>query len=88
MAKGARGYARFAEQMAVFCTESPSNRGHCNGEGVPQELENSAVKFHRKACDKPGWSTCPGLKLAGSYPTTNLSSGGGKRNLYSLLEPE
>lgn len=35
MAKGARGYARFAEQMAMFCTSSPSNMGHCYGEGVP-----------------------------------------------------
>lgn len=45
MAKGARGYARFAEQMAVFCTASPSNGGHCNGEGVPQELGISAASF-------------------------------------------
>jgi hypothetical protein len=45
MARGARGYARFAEQMAVFGTASPSNRGHCNGDGVPQELENTAASF-------------------------------------------
>ena len=45
MAKGARGYARFAEQMAVFCTASPSNGGHYNGKGVPQELGNSAASF-------------------------------------------
>lgn len=45
MAKGARGYARFAEQMAVFCMVFLSNRGHWNGEGVPQELGNSAASF-------------------------------------------
>lgn len=43
MAKGARGYARFAEQMAVFGTAFLSNGGNCNGEGVPQELGNSAA---------------------------------------------
>lgn len=52
MAKGARGYARFAEQMAVFCMVFLSNRIHWNGEGVPQELGNSAASFTaRPVCD-------------------------------------
>lgn len=42
---GRRGYGRFAEQMAVYCTVSPSNRGHCNGEGVPQKLGSPAASF-------------------------------------------
>lgn len=53
MAEGARGCARFAEQMAMFCTSSPSNMGHCYGEGVPQELGYAAVSFTAKPVNSP-----------------------------------
>lgn len=53
MAEGARGYARFAEQMAMFCTSSPSNMGHCYGEGYPQELGSPAVSFTTRLVNSP-----------------------------------
>lgn len=84
MAKGARGYARFAKQMAVFCTVFPSNGGHCRRKGVPQELGISAISFTARPASQ---GTCVGLKLGGSFvlsnPTTNLSLGGYKWSLYS-----